>query len=52
MLILTQDRSTVCAEHTTGSEIVLDAPMELLDDKAQVEVHFSLFGDSADLDAR
>jgi hypothetical protein len=25
-LILTQDRCTVCAEHTIGSEIVLDAP--------------------------
>ena len=26
VLILTQDRSAVCAEHTIGSEIVLDAP--------------------------
>jgi hypothetical protein len=25
-LILTQDRCTVCAEHTIGSEIILDAP--------------------------
>jgi hypothetical protein len=25
VLILTQDRCTVCAEHTTASEIVLDA---------------------------
>jgi predicted RNA-binding protein with PUA domain len=25
-LILTQDRCTVCAEHTGGSEIVLGAP--------------------------
>jgi hypothetical protein len=26
VLILTQDRSTVCAEHTIGSEIDFDAP--------------------------
>ena len=26
VLILTQDRYTVCAEHTIGSKIVLDAP--------------------------
>ena len=26
VLILMQDRYTVCAEHTIGSEIVLDAP--------------------------
>jgi hypothetical protein len=28
VLILTEDRCTVCAEHTIGSEIVLDAPDE------------------------
>ena len=26
LLILTQDRCMVCAKHTIGSEIVLDAP--------------------------
>jgi hypothetical protein len=26
VVILTQDRCTVCAKHTIGSEIVLDAP--------------------------
>jgi hypothetical protein len=26
VLILTQDRCTVCAEHTIGSGIILDAP--------------------------
>jgi hypothetical protein len=26
VLILMQDRCTVCSEHTTGSEIILDAP--------------------------
>jgi hypothetical protein len=28
VLILTQDRCTVCAQHTIGSEIVLDASDE------------------------
>jgi hypothetical protein len=28
VLILTQDRCMVCAEHTIGSEIILDAPDE------------------------
>jgi hypothetical protein len=26
VLVLVQDKCTVCAEHTTGSEIILDAP--------------------------
>ena len=26
VLILTQDRSTVCVEHTLGPEIILDTP--------------------------
>jgi hypothetical protein len=26
VLSLTQDRCTVCAEHSIGSEIILDAP--------------------------
>ena len=26
VLILTQHRCTVCAEHTTGSEIIMDVP--------------------------
>jgi hypothetical protein len=26
LLILSQDRGTVCTERTTGSEIMLDAP--------------------------
>jgi hypothetical protein len=26
VLILTEDRITVCAEHTIGSEIILDTP--------------------------
>ena len=26
VLILTQDRGTVCSEHTIGNEVILDAP--------------------------
>jgi hypothetical protein len=52
VLILTQDRCTVCVERTIRSEIILDIPMVLLGDKAQVEARFGPFGDSANLDAR
>jgi len=44
VLISTQDKCTVCAERTIGSEIVLDAP--------DGTPRFGLFGDSANLDAR
>ena len=46
------DRCTVCAKHTIGLEIILDAPMVLLRDEAHVEAHFGAFGDSANLDTR
>ena len=52
VLVSVQDRCTVCAKRTIGSQIVLDARMELLGDEAQVEARFVLFGDSANLDAR
>ena len=52
VLILTQDRCTVCAKRTIGLDIDFNAPMVLLDDEAQVEARFSPFGDSANLDAR
>ena len=45
-VIVTQDRCLVCAEHTIGSEIILDAPMELICDVGHVESHLGLFGDS------
>ena len=38
--ILTEDRCTVCVEHTIGSEIVWTHPMELLGDVGHVESHF------------
>ena len=47
-----QDRCTVCAKHTIGSEIIFDAPMVLLGDEAQVEGCLGPSGDSANLGAR
>ena len=52
VLILTQDRCTVCVERTLCSEIILDAPMELLGDVGQVESRFSPFGDIVSVGAR
>ena len=40
VLILKQDRCTVCVECTIGSEIVLDAPDGILGDVAHVESRF------------
>ena len=46
-----QDRCTVGAEHTIGSEIILDHPMVLVGDEAQAEACFGPFGGGANLDA-
>ena len=40
VLVSVQDRCVVCAKRTIGSETILDAPMVLLCDGAQVEAHF------------
>ena len=37
VLVSVQDRCTICAKRTIGSETILDAPMVLLGDEAQVE---------------
>ena len=52
VLLLVQDRCTVCAKCTIGSDIVFNAPMVLLGDEAQVEAPFSPSGESVNLDAR
>jgi hypothetical protein len=49
VLILTQDRCTVCAEHTVGSKIILDTEEG---DMGHVESHFSTFADSVSIGAR
>ena len=51
VLVSVQDRCMVCAKRTIGSETVLDAPMVLLGDEAQVQAHFGLFRDSTSLDS-
>ena len=52
VLVSVQDRCMVCAKRTIGPETVLDAPMVLLGDEAQVQACFGMFRDSTNLDAR
>ena len=52
VLLSVQDRSTVCAKRTIGSETFWTHPMVLLGDDAQVEARFGPFGDIANPDAR
>jgi hypothetical protein len=52
VLILTQDRCTVCTEHTIGSQIVWDAPDGLVSDMGRVESRFSPFGDNVSVSAK
>ena len=52
MLLSVQDRCTVCAKRTIGSEIVLDEPDHTLGDEAQVKARFGSFKDSANVVAR
>ena len=52
VLVSMEERCTVCAKHTIGSDIVFNVPMVLLGEEAQLEAPFSPFGDSANLDAR
>ena len=51
-LVLVQYRCMVCARHTIGSEIILDAPNGTLGDEAQVKARFGPFGDSVNLFTR
>jgi hypothetical protein len=52
VLVSVKDRCIVCAKRTIGIEIILDAPKGTPRFEAQVEAHFSPFGDSANLDPR
>jgi hypothetical protein len=52
VLILTQDRCTVCAERTIGSEIILDAPGGTPGDVGHVESNFGPVGDGVSVGAR
>ena len=52
VLVLAQDRCTVCPEGTIGSEIIWINPMELLGDVGHVEPRFDPFGDSVSVGER
>jgi len=52
VLISVQDRCTVCAECTTGLEIIVVVPDGTLGDVGQGEARFNPFGDSVSLNAR
>jgi hypothetical protein len=52
ILVLTQDSCMVWARRTMVAETILDAPNGTFRFKAQVEAHFSPFGNRANLDAR
>ena len=52
VLVSVRDMCIVCAKRTIGSETILDAPMVILGDEAQVKAPFSPFGDCANLVAR
>jgi hypothetical protein len=51
VLILMQDRCTICTERIIGSEIIFQALMELLGDVDHVEYCFGLFGDGVSIGA-
>ena len=52
VLVLVQERCTVCAKRTIGSEIILAHLLLLLGDETQVKARFGPFGESANPDAR
>jgi hypothetical protein len=52
VLILTQDRCTVCTKHTIGSESFWTHTMELLGDLGHPKSSFGPFGDSGNPNAR
>jgi hypothetical protein len=47
-----QDRCVVCPKRTIGSEIILDAPDGTPRCMAQMDAHFGLLGECANLDTR
>jgi hypothetical protein len=49
---LTQDRCTVCPEHTISTEIILDVFDELLGDMGHVKYCFDPFRDGVSFGAR
>jgi hypothetical protein len=52
VLVLTQDRCTVCTERTVSSEIIFDALGRTPGDVGHVKSCFSPFGDGVSVGAR
>jgi hypothetical protein len=52
VLILTQQRYTICAKHTIDLEIIWTHPIEVLGDVGHMESCFGPFGDSVSVHAR
>jgi hypothetical protein len=52
VLVSAQDRCVVCPKRTIGSEIILDAPDGTPRCMAQMDAHFGLLGECANLDTR
>jgi hypothetical protein len=52
VLVSVQDRCTVCAKRSIGSEIILNALDGAPSVEVYVEAHFGPFGDSANHDTR
>ena len=52
VLVLLQDRCTLCAKRTSAHKSFWTHSMVPLGDEAQVKARFGLFADSANLDAR
>ena len=52
VLVSVQDRCTVCAKRSIGSEIILDAPYGTPWDVGHVECCYGLFGDNVSVGAR
>ena len=52
VLVLAQDRYTVCAECSLGTKIILGTPDHTLGNIGQEEACFGPFGDSVILSAR
>ena len=52
VLVSVQDRCTICAKRTIGSETFWTHPMEVLIDVGHEESHFFPFGDSVRVGAR
>ena len=52
VLVLVQDRCTVCAKRTIGSDIVLDAPDGTLWRRGSCGISFGPFRDGVSVDVR